>query len=201
MTIRSRTALRFTIPRLGALLALGLAAGCGGSGDAGSKATAPKAAPAVSIPIAVSNFAPITEIKNGELSLSLGTDLPDSTAVTWRVYRPYVRELSGQKLDYSVSLGFGTATVAELKKGLHVDVSDTAFKQLLAKQREQAKARHQSFNVGGVGKEILVSLSVTIEQGPPFERLNANLKGPMVIEKEYPGLGTGKVIFWDKPVK
>jgi hypothetical protein len=47
----------------------------------------------------------------------------------------------------------------------------------------------------------MVSLIVPIEQGPPFEKLNANLKGSMVIEKEYPGLGTGRVIEWDKPVK
>jgi hypothetical protein len=207
MTIRSRSELRLTTARLAALLVLGLAGGCGGSGDSGSKATAPDAAPvaaaapAVASPIAASKFEPITELKDGELTLGLETDLPDSTTVMWRAYRPYVREIGGEKLDYSVSLGSGRTTVGELKKGWRIDVSEATFKRLFAEQRAQVEARHQSFRVHQVGKELMISLIVPIDQNPPFAKLNSNLKGPMVIEKEFPGLGTGRVINWDKPVK
>jgi hypothetical protein len=208
MVIGTRSGPRLARRQLAALVAMALAAGCGAPNGSGIESKGPNAAPEAGAPAAalarrvlVTRFEPLTELKDGELTLALDTDLPDSASVMWNAYRPYVRQLRGEEIEYGVEFGSGKTTVGELKNGLRIDVSDATFKRLFDGQREHALARQETFKIIAVGKEVMLRLTVPIHQDAPFAKLNENLEGSMVIEKEFPGLGTGRLINWSKPVK
>jgi hypothetical protein len=149
--------------------------------------------------IVVTHFDAKTALVEGELTLSLDTDLPPQTKVMWGVYHPYKRHFRGKDVEYQLEYAAGKTTVAKIREGWRVDVSKESYERLLAQAKTNVEAKGETWRLTSVDPGPIVNLTVPVFQEPPFADRNANLEGPMVEEVEIVG-SPGRVIHWRKSV-
>ncbi len=137
-----------------------------------------------SIPTTVTcdRFDPKATLRGDQLSVSLDTDLPDSTVVMVGVARSYFQASSAS--EYPLNYFVARATVGEWRKPNNLTVNHTVWQKLLDDRARSLAAAGLSFAVQNVDQNLTISFTVPISQPDPrFGQDNRGLVGRMVSTK------------------
>lgn len=167
-------------------MAVGL---CGGRTPAKptTAPTTPKIEAAIADEIVVTRFKIKTRRVGKILTVALDTDLPTTTKIMVSVDRGYRRKGSN---EVYIAEYFSTSTTVEaLTNGIKVDLDIDLgiWKQRLERIRlVLAAAGEPRPPVVKVDDSLTVSMIVPIDQAPPFEQSNRNLKGKFISDWIFP---------------
>lgn len=121
-------------------------------------------------------------LHDGELTLSLTTDLGDDTEVFVSVGRGY-RERGGSG-EYLIEYFNEAGTVGQWRSGQTIDLTATDFWGELTRLRRALALQGSPFDVGSVSDSLKIDFVVYPGQHAPFVRGNANLSGKAVSVRE-----------------
>lgn len=117
-------------------------------------------------------------LRDGQLTLTLDTDLGDATEVFVSVGRTY-RE-PGNSQDYLIEYFNQGGTVGMWRSGKTIDLTATDFAAELEKLQRMMAAQGEPFTVASVSDGLKIDFAVYPGQKPPFVSGNANLTGRAV---------------------
>jgi hypothetical protein len=160
------------IGRLLVVLALGWA------GGVSAEATTP-AAENEPVGIIANRFTTNAEFDNGQLNLSVETDLPDFAEVNVTVSRTYKEK--GNASNYSIEYFTDTATVAKWRSPQTVQVDNAQWKRDLTSKQKEMSRIGLGFDVAWISDDIEVRMVVPLNQSNPrFGKRNEHLSGSAV---------------------
>ncbi|NJD09677.1 MAG: hypothetical protein FIB01_04250 [Gemmatimonadetes bacterium] len=118
------------------------------------------------------------DLRDGQLTLQLVTDLGDATEVFVSVGRAY-RE-RGSTEDYLIEYFNQAGTVGSWRASRTIDLTATDFPAEVDKLRRTMALQGDTFTVASVSDDLKIDFAVYPGQGAPFDSANANLTGVAV---------------------
>jgi hypothetical protein len=121
------------------------------------------------------------DLRDGQITLVLLTDLGDAATVMVSVSRGY-RE-RGSTEEYSVDYFSERSKIAEWRQPRLIRLDHANWKQQLEQRQRILAAAGEPFTVSRIDDDIEISFVVPVNQDAPFERMNANLVGAVVTQR------------------
>jgi len=118
------------------------------------------------------------ELRDGQLTLALDTDLGDNTEVFVSVARSY--RVRGDSADYIIEYYNAAGPVGMWRSGKTIDLTSTDFWAEVAKLQRAMALQGEPFIVANVSDELRIDVNVYPGQNAPFDSANANLTGKAV---------------------
>lgn len=118
------------------------------------------------------------ELRDGQLTLALDTDLGDDTEVFVSVGRRYREEGSAE--DFLVEYFNEAGPVGSWRAGRTIDLGKTDFWAEIEKLERAMALQGAPFRIASTSDDLEIAVRVYPAQGRPFRRGNANLMGKAV---------------------
>ena len=120
------------------------------------------------------------DLRDRELTVALDTDLGDAAGLMVSVSRSYWEQ--GSNEAYPVNYFSARSTVGEWRHPRRITLDHDAWEREIGQRQRALAAAGEPFTVSRIANSIAISLVVPVNQGPPFERFNANLRGDVVTQ-------------------
>lgn len=120
------------------------------------------------------------DLRDGKLTMALGTDLGDAAKLMVSVSRSYWKH--GSDEEYPVDYFSERSTVGAWREPRRIALDHDAWKREIEQRQRALAAAGEPFMVSRIADDLTISFVVPVNQDPPFERLNANLTGDAVTQ-------------------
>jgi len=133
--------------------------------------------------IECNEFDLIAKFEDGEITVKVKTDLPDSLNPILRVTRRYYQE--GEDVEYGISFTNADYTIGQLKKGIKIDVGDSIFINEAEAIRCKMAKFGEGFNVKTIDGQIKIRITnVGKRPGKENSVINHTFKGKRATTNE-----------------
>lgn len=122
------------------------------------------------------------DLRDGQLTIALDTDLGDAAKLMVSVSRSYWEQ--GSDEEYPVNYFSEQSTVGAWRAPRRIALDHDAWKREIEQLQRVLAAAGEPFTVSRVADSITISFVVPVNQEPPFEELNANLRGNAVTQSD-----------------
>ena len=174
------------------VLALSVLAGCGSPEPESASPAAEEIPPTAELArepgsfriidnqIVTDTFDARYDLRDRQLTVALDTDLGDAARLMVSVSRSYWEQ--GSNEAYPVDYFSARSTVGEWRHPRRITLDHDAWEREIAQRQRALAAAGEPFTVSRIADNIAISFVVPVNQGPPFERFNANLRGDVVTQ-------------------
>ena len=121
------------------------------------------------------------DLRDRQLTVALDTDLGDAARLMVSVSRSYWEQ--GSNEEYPVDYFSARSTVGEWRHPRRITLDHDAWEREIGQLQRLLASGGEPFTVSRIADNIAIRFVVPVNQDPPFERFNANLRGDAVTHR------------------
>jgi len=120
------------------------------------------------------------DLRDRQLTVALDTDLGDAATLMVSVSRSYWQQ--GSDEEYAVDYFSARSNIGEWRHPRRITLDHDTWEREIDQRQRLLASGGEPFTVSRIADDIAISFVVPVNQDPPFERFNANLRGDVVTQ-------------------